>query len=105
MSQYLVLGERVLVKKIAIKQNASALLVPDEAKKSGTLCLKGEIIAVGNNVVDVKVGDTVFFSNYAGQYLQLEDSFDDPDLIVMREDEILAVQIGSYAADKLAEND
>jgi len=97
MSQYLVLGERVLVKKTAIKQSANALLVPDEAKKSGQLCLKGEIIAIGSKVDEVKVGDVVFFSNYAGQFLQLEDSFDDPDLIVMRFDEILAVQIGSYA--------
>jgi co-chaperonin GroES (HSP10) len=97
MSQYQVLGERVLVKKELAKQVTGSLLVPDEAKKSGQLCLKGEIIAVGSKVEHVSVGDIVFFSNYAGQFLQLEDSFDDPDLIVMREDEILAIQIGNYA--------
>jgi len=97
MSQYQVLGERVLVKRDVAKKDASALLVPDEAKKSGQLSLKGQVLAIGSKVEHVKVGDTVFFSNYAGQYLQLEDSFDEPDLIVMREDEVLAVQIGSYA--------
>lgn len=97
MSQYQVLGERVLVKKEAAKKDASALLVPDEAKKSGQLCLKGQVLAIGTKVEHVKLGDIVFFSNYAGQFLQLEDSFDEPDLVVLREDEILAVQIGSYA--------
>jgi len=97
MSQYQVLGERVLVKKETNKQVSGSLLVPDEAKKSGQLCLKGVIIAIGTKVEHVRLGDVVFFSNYAGQFLQLEDSFDDTDLIVMREDEILAVQIGNYA--------
>jgi len=97
MSQYQVLGERVLVKRDVAKKDANALLVPDEAKKSGTLCLKGQVIAIGSKVEHLKTGDVVFFSNYAGQFLQLEDSFDEPDLIVLREDEILALQIGSYA--------
>lgn len=97
MSQYQVLGERVLVKREVSVKSAGSLLVPDEAKKSGQLCLKGQVIAVGSKVEHLKVNDVVFFSNYAGQFLQLEDSFDEPELVVMREDEVLAVQIGSYA--------
>lgn len=96
MSTFKVLGERVLVKKQA-QTTAGGLLVPDEAKKSGQLCLRGVVQAVGTEVKDVQVGDIVFFSTYAGQFLQLEDSFDEPELVVMRLDEILAVEVGSYA--------
>jgi len=96
MSEYQVLGEMILVKKENVKKSAGSLLVPDEARKSGQLCLKGKVVSVGTKVQDVHVGDVVFFSNYAGQYLQLEDSFDEPDLVVMREDEVLAIEIGNY---------
>ena len=98
MSTYKVLGERVLVKK-QMQNSTGGLLVPDEAKKSGQLCLRGVVQGIGTKVEHVQVGDIVFFSSYAGQFLQLEDSFDEPDLIVMREDEILAVQVGSYATE------
>lgn len=86
-----VLGERVLVRKQP-NEAKGGLLVPEEAKKSGVLCLRGNVEAVGSEVKYTKVGDVVFFSSYAGQFLQLEESFDEPDLIVMREDEILVVQ-------------
>lgn len=99
MSTYQVLGERVLVKREIQAPTKGGLLVPEEAKKSGQLCLKGTVQAVGSKVEFVKTGDVVFFSNYAGQFLQLEESFDEPDLIVMREDEILAIQVGSYATE------
>lgn len=93
---YQVLGERVLVKKEikkAVEGAAAALLIPDEAKQSGQLCLRGTVVGCGNKVEYVKAGDTVYFSKYAGQYLQIEDSFEDPDLIVMREDEVLAIEV------------
>lgn len=96
---YKVLGERVLVKKQALQDKEGGLLVPEEARKSGQLCLKGVVQAIGEDVKYVKEGDVVFFSNYAGQFLQLEDSFDEPDLIVMREDEILVVQVGTYVTE------
>lgn len=97
MSDFRVLGERVLVKKQA-QTSTGGLLVPDEAKKSGQLCLRGVVQAIGSEVKDVQVGDVVYFSTYAGQFLQLEDSFEEPDLVVMRLDEILVVKVGSYAA-------
>lgn len=89
-----VLGERVLVKR-EIQKNVGGLMIPEEAKKSGQLCIRGEVLAIGSKIEHVKVTDTVYFSQYAGQFLQIEDSFDEPDLIVLREDEILAVQEGT----------
>jgi len=88
--RYRVLGEMILVKK-ELKRTETGLLIPEEAKKSGQLCLKGRVLNIGPSVTRVKVGEVVIFNGYAGSFLQIEDSFEEPDLIVMREDEVLVV--------------
>jgi chaperonin GroES len=68
-------------------------LLPDSAKEKPA---KGEILAVGegkrsdNGTVipmSVKVGDNVLFGKYAGQEVKV----DGDDVLVMREDDIIAI--------------
>jgi len=75
------------------KTTASGLIIPDSASEKPS---QGEVIAAGkgkttdNGVVvelDVKVGDTVVFGQYAGT----EIKSDGETLLIMREDDIVAV--------------
>ncbi|MBT6921905.1 MAG: co-chaperone GroES, partial [Candidatus Ruthia sp.] len=75
------------------KTTASGLIIPDSATEKPS---QGEIVAAGKgrvtdngNVValDVKVGDQVLFGQYAGT----EIKSDGETLLVMREDDVVAV--------------
>jgi chaperonin GroES len=68
-------------------------LLPDSAKDKPA---RGQVISVGNGrllddgsrgELQVKVGDRVIFSSYGGETLNV----DDEELLLMREDDILAV--------------
>jgi chaperonin GroES len=88
------LNDRVLVKRLAEEEKtAGGLFIPDSAKEKPT---RGKIVAVGSGrsndegvrkPLDVKAGDTILFGKYAGTEIKL----DGEELIIMREDDILAV--------------
>ena len=88
------LADRVLVEpEAAEEKTASGIIIPDTAKEKPQ---KGKIIAVGNgkkldngtmHKPDVKVGDTVLFSKYAGSEVKI----DNIEHLVMKEDDILGV--------------
>jgi chaperonin GroES len=88
------LGERVVVERDESEEKtAGGILLPDTAKDKPA---RGKIISVGNgrlldngtrSVLQVKVGDRVIFSSYAGETFKIEDG----ELLLMREDDILAV--------------
>jgi len=88
------LNDRVLVKRLEEEtKTAGGLFIPDSAKEKPT---RGKVIAVGTGranddgvrkPLDVKAGDTILFGKYAGTEIKLEGE----DLIIMREDDILAV--------------
>lgn len=88
------LADRVVVKRIEEEEvKKGNIIIPDTAKEKPQ---KGEVIAVGPGRVDekgnrvpmeVKVGDKVIFSKYAGSEVKI----DDEEFLVMREDDILAV--------------
>jgi chaperonin GroES len=88
------LNDRVLVKRLEEEtKTAGGLFIPDSAKEKPT---RGKIIAAGNGksnddgvrkALDVKPGDLILFGKYAGTEIKL----DGEDLIIMREDDILAV--------------
>ncbi len=88
------LHDRVLVKRTEEDTtSAGGIVFPDSATEKPS---KGEIIAVGNGKIndngdvralDVKVGDTVLFGKYSGTEVKVEGD----DLLVMREDDIMAV--------------
>lgn len=64
------LGERVLVERTEVEnKTASGIIIPDNAKEKPQ---SAKVIAIGNKVEDVKVGDTIVFEQYRGTEIKLE---------------------------------
>ncbi|GGD94735.1 co-chaperone GroES [Paenibacillus nasutitermitis] len=87
------LGERVLVEPIAKEETtASGILLPDTAKEKPQ---EGKVIAVGSGTLkdgarialEVKEGDRVLFSKYAGTEVKYEGK----ELLIMKESDIHAI--------------
>ncbi len=88
------LHDRVIVKRLEEeKKTASGIVIPDSAAEKPD---QGEVLAVGTGKVgddgkvramDVKVGDRVLFGKYSGSTVKI----DGDELLVMREDDIMAV--------------
>lgn len=87
------LGDRVVIKIVEREEKtASGIVLPDTAKEKPQ---EGEVIAVGPGQyedgkrveLDVKVGDRVIFSKYAGS----EVKYDNVEYLILRESDILAV--------------
>ena len=91
------LHDRVIVKRLENEtKTASGIVIPDNAAEKPD---QGEILAVGNGKVGddgkvrplgVKVGDKVLFGKYSGQTVKV----DGEELLVMREEDIMAVVEG-----------
>lgn len=88
------LHDRVIVRRMEEEtMSAGGIVIPDNAAEKPS---RGEVIAVGNGKVtdsgevralSVKVGDKVLFGKYAGTEVKVEGE----ELLVMREDDIVAV--------------
>lgn len=82
------LGKRVVIKiKEREQTTASGFVLPDSAKEKEQF---GEIIAVGPDIEEkdgVKVGDTVYFKNYTGTEIEI----DDEKVLVVEHKDLLAV--------------
>ena len=88
------LHDRVIVRRVEEKKTtASGLIIPDSSTEKPS---KGEIVAAGKGKVnaqgdliplDVKVGDTVMFGQYSGSEITVGEET----LLVMSEDEIVAI--------------
>ncbi|CAJ1316251.1 co-chaperone GroES [Paenibacillus sp. PK4536] len=87
------LGERVLVEAIEQEQTTSfGIVLPDSAKEKPQ---EGKIIAVGSGQLkdgvriplEVKEGDRVLFSKYAGT----EIKFEGKEYLIMKESDIHAI--------------
>ena len=64
------LGKRVLVQRVEeAKTTASGIYIPDSAKEKPS---QGKVLAVGKEVEEVSVNDTVVFGKYAGNELTLD---------------------------------
>lgn len=88
------LHDRVVVKRMEEERTSpGGIVIPDSATEKP---IKGEVMAVGNGKVtdsgdiralDLKTGDKVLFGKYSGTEVKVEGE----DLLVMREDDIMAV--------------
>ncbi|KXG75621.1 co-chaperone GroES [Thermotalea metallivorans] len=87
------LGDRVVIKKLeAEEKTKSGIVLPSQAKEQPQMA---EVVAVGpGGVVDgkeikmeVKVGDKVIFSKYAGTDIK----YDGVEYTILRQNDILAV--------------
>lgn len=90
------LSDRVVIKVLeAEKQTASGIVIPDKAKEKPQ---EGEVVAVGAGRIlengtrvemDVKEGDRVLFSKYAGTEIKLEGK----EYLIMRQEDILGKMV------------
>jgi chaperonin GroES len=95
------LHDRVIVKRLENEtKTASGIVIPDNAAEKPD---QGEVLAVGPGKrnekgelqpMAVKEGDRVIFGKYSGQTVKV----DGDELLVMREDDLMAVVEGAPAA-------
>ncbi len=88
------LHDRVIVKRTEEERKTpGGIVIPDSATEKP---IRGEVLAVGNGKIlengevrnlDVKVGDKVLFGKYSGTEVKV----DEQEVLVMREDDIMAV--------------
>ncbi len=88
------LHDRVVVKRMEEESTSpGGIVIPDSAAEKP---IKGEVMAVGNGkltdsgelrALDLNVGDKVLFGKYSGTEVKV----DGDELLVMREDDIMAV--------------
>jgi chaperonin GroES len=65
-------GKRILVKQAAAEEKTkSGLIIPDAGKKDRPE--RGEVIAIGEALAGVAVGDIVYFGGYDNQEIELDD--------------------------------
>ena len=88
------LHDRIIVQRLDEgEQVVGGIIIPDTAKEKPQ---QGKVVAVGKGKVkddgkvtplDVQEGDTILFGKYSGQEIKI----DGEELLIMREDEVLAV--------------
>jgi chaperonin GroES len=88
------LHDRVVIRRTEEERTSpGGIVIPDTATEKP---IKGEVIAVGNGKVldngdvralDLKKGDKVLFGKYSGTEVKVEGE----ELLVMREDDVMAV--------------
>jgi chaperonin GroES len=88
------LQDRIIVERLAEEgKTKGGIIIPDTAKEKPA---EGKVIAVGKGKVtddgklikpDVKAGDRILFSKYAGSEVKVEGR----EYLIMREDDILGI--------------
>jgi chaperonin GroES len=88
------LHDRVIVKRLEEERTSpGGILIPDTAAEKP---VQGKIVAVGKGKIlddgqvralDVKVGDKILFGKYSGTEVKV----DGDELVVMREEDVMAV--------------
>ncbi len=88
------LQDRIIVRRLEGEEKTKGgIIIPDTAKEKP---IEGKVIAAGNGKVledgkvrplDIKAGDRVLFSKYAGTEIKL----DGEEHLIMREEDILGV--------------
>lgn len=89
------LHDRIIVKpKEVLEKSKGGVILPDTASKEKPI--EGKVIAVGPGKItdngtriapEVKEGQTVIFSKYAGTEIKI----DDENYLILREEDILAI--------------
>ena len=88
------LHDRVIVKRLEDERTSpGGIVIPDTAAEKP---IQGKVMAVGKGKIledgkvralDVKVGDKILFGKYSGTEVKV----DGDDLVVMREEDVMAV--------------
>jgi chaperonin GroES len=88
------LHDRVIIKRLEEERTTpGGIVIPDSATEKP---IKGKVVAVGKGKIlengevrplDVKVGDHILFGKYSGTEVKM----DGDELLVMREEDVMAV--------------
>jgi chaperonin GroES len=88
------LHDRIVVKRLESEDRTKGgIIIPDSAKEKP---IEGRVVAVGNGKLlkdgklrplDVAVGDVVLFGKYAGNEVKIDGEA----LVLLREDDLLAI--------------
>jgi chaperonin GroES len=88
------LHDRVIVKRLEEERTSpGGIVIPDSAAEKP---IQGKVVAIGKGKIledgtvralDVKVGDKILFGKYSGTEVKV----DGEDLVVMREEDVMAV--------------
>jgi chaperonin GroES len=88
------LHDRILVKRLEEERtSAGGIIIPDTATEKP---IQGKVVAVGKGKIledgsvrslDVKIGDKVLFGKYGGTEVKV----DGEELLVMREEDVMAI--------------
>jgi chaperonin GroES len=88
------LHDRVIVKRLESERTSpGGIVIPDSAAEKP---VEGKVVAVGKGKIlddgqvrplDVKIGDKILFGKYSGTEVKV----DGEDLVVMREEDVMAV--------------
>jgi chaperonin GroES len=99
------LHDRVVVKRIeAEEKTAGGIIIPDTAKEKPQ---QGEVVAVGPGgrdeagklvPIDLQVGDRVLFGKWSGTEVKIDGT----EYLIMKENDIMGVLVGSGASRKAA---
>lgn len=84
MKKLHVLGNRVLLEEIKCKQEIGDIVLPETVQQKPT---KFKVIDIGDDVLDLKVGDNVIIDTYTGTEIKQEDVV----YRIVEEEEILAI--------------
>ena len=88
------LHDRIIVQRLEESERTGAIIIPDSAKEKPQ---QGKVLAAGLGKItddgtrlplDVKPGDTILFGKYGGQEVRV----DGVDYLIMKEDDVLAIQ-------------
>jgi len=66
------------------EKTAGGLYIPDSAKEKPQ---KGKVEAIGSEVKDVKVGNTILFDKYSGSKVNMDGT----DYLIVKEEDILGI--------------
>ena len=88
------LHDRVIVKRLDEERTSpGGIVIPDTAAEKP---VQGKVVAVGKGKIlddgqvrplDVKIGDKILFGKYSGTEVKV----DNQELVVMREDDVMAI--------------
>jgi len=88
------LHDRIIVQRLEESEQTGAIIIPDSAKEKPQ---QGKVLAAGlgkisddgtRRPLDIKPGDTILFGKYGGQEVRV----DGIDYLIMKEDDVLAIQ-------------
>lgn len=97
MSNIKPLGNRVLIKRSKAPTSKGNILLPESAVEKPK---EGTVVAVGPGKLDedgnivqmnVKTGDSVLFTSYAGT--EIKNSDDEADYLIMTEEDLLGILV------------